>query len=370
MKQQNRNPLFLVILPLFCFFLYVFTTCSISTPRLDKLIAVAYILYYSSIHIYYGLFICLFMIVYVFYFKRTIEREIEKHNDMATDGDDEEEEGFYIPSKEDTDDTVNKSEVWVINLEKNKKRMADITENYQQTDMSILPLHRFEAINGKKVDIYTYLTPYAVGELQGVEKLQYRTKHYQLTKGGVGCFLSHYELAKQLLEAPTNNPKTPITPITPITTKPQNTPTTSTQQYIVLEDDAKIGKSSFQKIQYYIKNAPDDWDILLFGYFRMNRNKDFRNTLFHKPNGFWGTHGYVINKKGAQKLVDEVDNNKIDGQIDSYLSRMIQQNKINIYASKEQVIELNGANSSITNIQTNLRIVEGVDPFDYFGYQL
>ena len=77
---------------------------------------------------------------------------------------------------------------------------------------------------------------------------------------------------------------------------------------------------------------------------------------------------YIINKKGAKKIVDEVQREKIDGQIDAYLSRMIQQNKINIYITNTKLIE-KSPNSNITDIQYKLqRSLSKVNPYNYKGY--
>ena len=76
---------------------------------------------------------------------------------------------------------------------------------------------------------------------------------------------------------------------------------------------------------------------------------------------------YIINKTGAKKLIDEVEKNKIDGQIDCYLSKMIQQDKIKIYASNGNYVS---SNSKDSNIQTLLKQVKGVDPYNYHGYQM
>ena len=69
---------------------------------------------------------------------------------------------------------------------------------------------------------------------------------------------------------------------------------------------------------------------------------------------------YAMDKTG-------VDKNKIDGQVDCYLSKMIQQDKINIYSTKTHFVS---SNSTDTNIQTILKPIKGVDPYDYNGYKI
>jgi thiamine phosphate synthase YjbQ (UPF0047 family) len=83
--------------------------------------------------------------------------------------------------------------------------------------------------------------------------------------------------------------------------------------------------------------------------------------------GFWGLGGYLISHQGAQKLIQEVQDRNMDGQIDAFLSRMAQQDKIRIYAAQHQWFH-HEANDS--NIQTHLVQPEGKDPFEFDGYKV
>lgn len=230
---------------------------------------------------------------------------------------------------------------FIINMDKNKERWNRVIQNYNNSDMTEINMQRYSAIVGKDVYANNWLTPYANIELEQTERNKYRLYHYQLTMGGIGCFLSHYNLMKQLIDDPKND------------------------YYFIMEDDIVFSKNTFHTVNHSFFNAPTDWDMLLFGYIRLVKNTNISNTDFIKLNSFWGTQGYVISKKGAKKLVDEVDANKIDGQIDAYLSRMIQQDKINIYAYK---IPLITTFESISDIQNQLLIQPHINPFLFKGY--
>jgi len=242
-------------------------------------------------------------------------------------------------------DTVIKytnTRAFYINLDKNTKREKDFIESYKHSDIHEIGLSRFPAILGKNVDLNLWLNPETIKELHEIEKTKKRIYHYQLTYGGVGCFLSHYTLANQLL-----NDK-------------------NSDYYIICEDDIEFCYNTLKNIQSYLSNPPEDWDIIYFNYIRMSTFN--RYGKFVKPDGFWGTQCYIISKKGAKKLVDEVNKEKIDGQIDAYLSRMIQQNKINIYMTDNKLISVN-ENSAISNIQYKLKHVSSeINPFNYKGY--
>ena len=233
-----------------------------------------------------------------------------------------------------------KYKTFVINMDKDVERYNKITSYYHNSDLSNLPLERFSAIVGKNVEASKWLTSDAINDLKQVLNNGYRTYHYQLTYGGIGCFLSHYNLAKQLLNEKEN-----------------------VDIYIVFEDDTAIPRNLLSHIEKNISELPTDWDYLMFYTIRAN-GKPITNKL-NKLKSFWGTNCYIINKKGARKLVEETTANKIDGQIDSYLSRMIQQNKMNIYATKKHLVK---SNAEDTNIQVILKPIKGVNPYDFKGY--
>lgn len=234
----------------------------------------------------------------------------------------------YLPKK-----------LFVINLDKNKDRYNKFKSNYSNTDLANIKCNRFSAINGKQLKPEDYLSEFALHELHEVERNGYRTKHYQLTRGGIGCFLSHLELAKQLV-----NDK-------------------ETDTYLIFEDDVDFHPKCGELINNALKNAPNDWDMYMFGYIRLIEDMHKDNIII--PYAFWGMQCYAINKKGARKLIDEVEKTRIDGQIDSYLSVLEQQNKINIYLTREKIIS---SKSNTTDIQIELRPMNNINPFLYKGY--
>ena len=233
-----------------------------------------------------------------------------------------------------------KYRTFVINMDKDVERYNKIASYYHNSDLSELPLERYSAVVGKNVEPSDWLTDDAINDFKQVLNNGYRTHHYQLTYGGIGCFLSHYNLAKQLLSEKKN-----------------------VDAYIVFEDDTAIPRNLLSHIEKNISELPEDWDYLLFYTIRAN-GEPITNKL-NKLKSFWGLNGYIINKKGARKLVEETNANKIDGQIDSYLSRMIQQNKMNVYATKRLLVK---SNAQDTNIQVILKPLKGVNPYDFKGY--
>ena len=234
-----------------------------------------------------------------------------------------------------------KLRLFVINMEKDKQRFQKLTKYYNNSDLTTLPINRYEAIVGKQVPPENWLSNDALTESQLIEKKGFRTHHHSVTRGGLGCFLSHYNLAKQLIQDK------------------------SVDAYLIFEDDTAMLPTTYNKIIKSLQDSPKDWDILLFYTIRAVGHSE--NNTFNKLKSFWGMNCYILNKNGAKKFVNEVDKTKIDGQVDCYLSRMIQQQKMNIYSSKTHFVS---SNSMDTNIQTLLKPQQNVDPYDYKGYRI
>jgi len=234
-----------------------------------------------------------------------------------------------------------KLRLYVINMDKDKERYQKLLKHYKNSDLTTLPINRYEAIVGKKVPPETWLSKDALTELQLIEKNGFRTHHHSVTRGGLGCFLSHYNLAKQLVNDPSVN------------------------GYLIFEDDTTMLPTTYNQILTSLEEAPQDWDMLLFYTIRAVGRSE--NESFNKLKSFWGMNCYILSKQGAKKFVDEVNETKIDGQVDCYLSRMIQQKKMNIYSTKTHFVS---SNSTDTNIQTLLKPHQNIDPYDYKGYRV
>jgi len=287
--------------------------------------------------------LCIVLILSILYHSYYNDNK-EGYATIYRNGNDEDDGIIEINNSNDSD-VLNKKykyvprKIFVVNLDKSKERYYSFQNEYAKTGLVHIPFTRFSAIDGSKIIPQEHLTDTALEELKIVEKNKYRTHHYQLTRGGIGCFLSHLELAKKLLNDKEND------------------------YYLVFEDDVELEIQCATLINDAIKNVPSNWDMLLLSTIRLTSEN--KNKKYISPHGFWGMACYVINKKGAKKLVDEVSRNKIDGQIDSYLSVMQQQGKIQIYAYHTDVVKLKDYK---TNIQMKLIRAKERNPFMYKGY--
>lgn len=229
---------------------------------------------------------------------------------------------------------------FVINLEKNKTRLERFTYFYNNSDISVMPIERFNAINGRDLDPKKYITETAYNTLVENEKNRYRTRHYQLTRGAIGCYLSHTAMYQKLLDDPKHD------------------------YYIIFEDDAAILPKVIEKINLAVNYAPADWDMVLFAPIMevlAEKPIDANTHLFRKLDTFWGLCGYAINKRGARKFMDGFHKKPISMQIDSKMSYMILHGDFNVYAFNEKTIWHD--RSMGTDIQMPLKKVQGVNPF-------
>jgi len=200
----------------------------------------------------------------------------------------------------------------------------------QPTDLQT-PIQRFPAIVGANQDLATWLDPATIAELNLTTETKYRTKHHQLTIGAIGCFLSHYKLYQM-----------------------------TDHISLIFEDDALLDPNINSNITYILANPPPDWDIILLGHSGLMQSEPA--NLYVRVKSFWGMQGYLINKKGADKIINSVKT--IDAQIDAYLSWMAIHNMINIYASNRQIVRLS-QHCAITNIQYKLVVKNKTDQFTY-----
>ena len=126
--------------------------------------------------------------------------------------------------------------------------------------------------------------------------------------GELGCALSHYYLAKQLLNDENHD------------------------YYIVLEDDVIIN-SDLEPVIKHLEYYDLLWDIAFLNipqHLLANSLISF-TSLFNLSifSGYSGTYSYVLNKKGAQKLIDAY-NGYINLPSDDFLSKQVHLTQLRI----------------------------------------
>ena len=223
---------------------------------------------------------------------------------------------------------------YIINLEKEKEKYNLCLKNL--TKINIKP-ERFNAIyveneNDEEIKKITY------------PSVQYTIKNGRSThnnigsKGAIGCYLSHTILWQMLLNS-------------------------DEEMFLIFEDDVdiNINNNNFtNKINKTINLInKNDWDIIYLCYFTFNLQHN-NKSYFKINNLIYGTHSYIINKKGARKLL-ELSLPIVD-QIDSYMAYMAINRNVNSYATTELFFIQN--NIATSTIQTDYSIKPFITQFD------
>lgn len=230
---------------------------------------------------------------------------------------------------------------WVINMDKNVERFQKFFESYALSDLNAIPVMRLSAIKGDDIDASKVLSPKALREMNMILQTGYRTHHYQIaSQGAIGCYLSHLKLYQQLLNS-------------------------SCDAFLIFEDDANIPPTCLQDIADGIQHAPYDWDVILFGHVHLT--SQYYNDKYDRVNGFWGTHAYAINVKGAHRFMQQYKKYKIDAQIDLFLAYLSQKKLMNIYAYKPSIFTDQLDYSSDIQKDDDILDMPNVNPYAYRG---
>ena len=96
----------------------------------------------------------------------------------------------------------------------------------------------------------------------------------------------------------------------------------------IFEDDAiRLDPQFEEKVIYFMKELPDDWDIFLVGFWLHKGDDGERiNNSISRVRSFVLLNSYVIHPRGAQKLLNKLP---INAPVDTWIS--MQSNYINIY---------------------------------------
>lgn len=216
----------------------------------------------------------------------------------------------------------------------NKKRLQHFISEYEMTDLSDIPFLRVEGINGKEINVKNYTSKSSYKELLTTERVGYRTRHYQLTRGAIGCYLSHMLCYKQIRDS----------------NKPYG---------IIFEDDAKFKEYDIiNQLNKYLHYIPGDWDMLLFHCVCYVCGK---HKYYYDVQRFILAHAYIVKQSGAVKLLELLENRPIEQQVDSELSALAISGKIKIYSLRYPLAVQNNMG---TTIQTPLHHVVDINPYD------
>jgi GR25 family glycosyltransferase involved in LPS biosynthesis len=203
--------------------------------------------------------------------------------------------------------------VYVINLDKDKERLESIRN---QLNEQHIVFERFSAIDGSKIQKDSQFTEFC---------------NNFCTNGTKGCALSHRTLYQSMINK-------------------------DYESICIFEDDAILNKDFNEHLQLLVGSIPSDYDIIYLGnHFYcgdISAYNQFTTKLFNvktseyntgvlKVAGCGGFHGYIISKKGAQKILNSKTNFHID--ID------IMQLNLNAYAFHPVLVESGDNKSNLSS---------------------
>ncbi len=163
---------------------------------------------------------------------------------------------------------MNKMKTFIINLEKDTERKQDIISQCTAFDLdyAVIP-----AVDGREIND------------DELKKILHPKKSKGMTRGEIGCSLSHYNIYKKII-------------------------TENIEFALVLEDDAKLEKDLKQTISSLKNHLPESPTIILLGPINKYSTLDSKNISdnYKLVNVLEAalSHGYLINKSAAVKLLD------------------------------------------------------------------
>lgn len=191
---------------------------------------------------------------------------------------------FHDKNEEDEEDEEIsfKLKTFIINLDRRQDRWEKIQEN---NNINFLAYQRFNAIDGNKLKPTSQLCQI------------FDNNDYNMRKGMVGCAMSHIKLYIDLLKD------------------------SEVDTYLIMEDDLDFVTNFREKFLYCIKELDKvDWDLFYLGHHLRSQfidKKVYSKTLWPKIEQFnrfeslsqsmGGTGAYIINKKGAEKLLEYIN---------------------------------------------------------------
>ena len=195
-----------------------------------------------------------------------------------------------------------KFDAYYINLKRRPDKNKNTLVELDKSNLLKNKMKRFEAIDGKEIDLTNYLAPRISARL--LEK----------RRGWIGCALSHMELWQRCISM--NKP------------------------ILVFEDDNVIKEEvNYDKhLETIINNFPKDFDIVYLVTDNIVNYKPYNDLFVKAKSNNSITSAYFISPSGAQKLLDSIMPYKPHLQIDKYINRLTHNKKINCYIYRKSIM--------------------------------
>ncbi|XP_051722782.1 procollagen galactosyltransferase 2 [Ctenopharyngodon idella] len=213
--------------------------------------------------------------------KQTQEEEVESFSHTVTEAliDFKMETSHYLHIAFKLKDTMAFNQVYLINLKRREDRRDRMLRSLEALGIDVTLT---DAVDGKTLNSSQL-------RALGIEMLPGYKDPYSdrvLTKGEIGCFLSHYSIWKKVVEL-------------------------QQQQVLVLEDDVRFEpnfKSRLDTIMEDVKQSGLQWDLIYVGRKRLQIKHPERwvegvKNLVSPDYSYW-TLGYALSLQGAKTLLE------------------------------------------------------------------
>lgn len=205
--------------------------------------------------------------------------------------------------------------IYYINLDRRVDRNKNVIEQLKKHNLHAT---RVTAVDGTKLNNISN----AIVTKNGIERMN-KKLFVSLTNGGIGCAMSHRNIWLDIQKTKKNN-------------------------CLILEDDITINDNFSSKLNFYLNNVPDDYDILFLGYhpsslkhvITNSQEYDYNNyndsaNIFIRSNRVYGLFGYIVSQKGVDKLLKLFP---ITNQIDTEISDAMKHLNVYLVKPNEQLI--------------------------------
>ncbi|XP_077308782.1 procollagen galactosyltransferase 2 [Lithobates pipiens] len=209
----------------------------------------------------------------------------------------------YVPPK--LPDKMGFDEVFMINLKRRQDRRVRMLRSLYELQIQA---KIFDAVDGKALNT-SQLKALNIDVIPGYhDPYSGRT----LTRGEIGCFLSHYYIWKEVIER-------------------------GLEQALIIEDDVRFEyqfRSKLLKLMHDVAMAELDWDLIYIGRKRMQVQRPEKAVpnvmnLVEADYSYW-TLAYAISQQGARKLVAAEPLNKML-PVDEFLPVMYNKHPVDTY---------------------------------------
>ena len=210
---------------------------------------------------------------------------------------------------------------YVINLHKRADRANDFLQYFYRSDLQDLGLQLsvVPGVDGTQLDVRSLVTSRAWAQILDTERTGRRLQHSHLTRGAVGCAMSHLAVLRRFLA-------------------------TDKQYAIIFEDDAALMFKIGAAIQHTLDTSHGAWDVLLLGFWCQQCGAT-------SVRAFWGLHAYMVTRRGAQLILDGCAP-PFEMQIDHRMSQLAQRGQLRIMHAAKSLVPQAPSDVFATDIQT------------------